>query len=152
MFASNDKIVLSLVNIKNFNNVYLDCSYILPTEIPEDILKDIASIDVFEYHEGAINNGFIAFSIYVGEKTTLDDLITCNKKVLISDNTKIKDLNKPILYRIKYNKIIIMNELRDNDIVVHNKDELQKVIKIISIEYQNIKDSIKRVRTLNIDI
>ena len=149
MFASNDRLVLSLVNIKNFNNVYLDCSYTLPAEIPEDILNNIASIDVFEYHKGAINNGFIAFSIFVGEKSTLDELITSNKKILINDNTKIEDLNKPILYRIKDNKIIIINELRDNDIVVHNKDELQKVIKIISIEYQKIKDSTKRVRTLN---
>ena len=65
MFANNDKIVLSLVNIKNFNNAYLDCSYTLPAEIPDEILDNIGSIDVFEYHEGTINNGFIAFSIYV---------------------------------------------------------------------------------------
>ncbi len=149
MFASNDKIVLSLVNIKSFNNIYLDCSYTLPAEIPENILNNIGSIDVFEYHEGTINNGFVAFSIYVGEKSTLDELITSNKKILINDNTKIEDLNKPILYRIKDHKIIIMNELRENDIVVHNKEELQEIIKIISIESQKIKDSIKRVRTLN---
>ena len=38
MFALNDKVVLSLVNIKNFNNVYLDYSYNLPVDIPIDIL------------------------------------------------------------------------------------------------------------------
>ncbi len=98
----------------------------MPAEIPEDILNNIASIDVFEYQEGTINNDFIVFSIYVGEKSTLNELITSNKKILI---------------RIKDNKIIVMNELGDNDIVVHNKDELQKIIKIISIEHQFYKKS-----------
>ena len=149
MFASNDKIVLSLVNIKNFKNVYLDCSYTLPEEIPKDILNNIGSIDVFEYHEGVINNGFIAFSIYVGEKGTLDELITSNKKILIKDNIKIEDLNKPILYRIKDNKIIIMNELKDNDIVVNNQEELKQIITKLSTEFTNLKNTIKRIRTIN---
>ena len=152
MFANNDKIVLSLVNIKNFNNAYLDCSYTLPAEIPDEILDNIGSIDVFEYHEGTINNGFIAFSIYVGEKSTLKELITYNKKIVINNN-KIEDLNKPIIYRIIDDKIIIINKLRENDIVVHNKEELQKVINILSIELQKLKTSINRIRSLNyIDI
>ena len=39
MFANNDKIVLSLVNIKNFNDFYLNYSYTLPVDISINILK-----------------------------------------------------------------------------------------------------------------
>ena len=94
MFANNDKIVLSLVNIKNFNDFYLNYSYTLPVDISINILKDFASIDVFEYHEGSINSGFIAFSIYVGEKSSLNHLITSNKKIAIKNNEiKVSAIN-----------------------------------------------------------
>lgn len=146
MFAINDKLVLSLVNIKNFDNEYINCSYTLPAEISENILNNIASIDVFEYHEGSINNGFVAFRIYVGEKGTLSELITTNKKIKI--NTTISSLDKPILYQIVDNNIIIRNELEENDIVVYNKDELKNVIDILSIEFQKLKKTITRIRTL----
>ena len=92
---------------------------------------------------------FMAFSIYVGEKSSLNDLITSNKKIAIKNNAKIENLDNPLLYRIINNKIIILRELNSNDIVVQNKEELQQVLKNLSLEFQNIKDTIQRIRKLN---
>ncbi len=149
MFANNDKFILSLVNIKDFKNTFLDCSYTLPTNIPDDILNNIASIDVFEYHEGKINNGFIAFSIYVGKKNTLNNLLTYQEKITTKNNIKIANVNDLVLYRIIDNQIIILNTLKPNDIVVQNKEELKQIINNLSLEFTNLKNTISRIRTLN---
>ena len=75
MLANNDKFVISLVNFMDFDNHIIDYSCKLPNDISDDILDKISKLDVFEYHEGTINTGYIAFSIYVGNITTINNLV-----------------------------------------------------------------------------
>ncbi len=150
MLANNDKIVFSLVNITGFNGGYLDYSCVLPNEIPDEILEKILAIDVFEYHEGKVHSGFVAFSIYVGKKGTVKDLIDQNVKIKIKPNLKISDITSPIIYSDNEEVKLIINNLKPNDIIVNNKEELKEVIRLLSSEIQNLKETITRVRNLSL--
>lgn len=148
MLANNDKFVISLVNFKDFDNHVIDYSCKLPKDIPNDILDKVSRLDVFEYHEGNINTGYIAFSIYVGNITTINNLVSNKDNFKFVNINKSIDLDTPVLYRKIDNTKLIVNILNANDVVVKDREELKNVLNLLSNEVLNINASVNNVRSL----
>lgn len=152
MFGNNDKLTLTLINAKNIKGEILPFKLSLPLINNNfDIPEDLASIDVFEYHEGLINGGNIVFSIYVGETTTINKLITRNAMANLKTarNILIPSVDSPICIQDRLDKKVVFANINENDIVVNNKEELISVIQNISDNLIVIKNSVLKIRTLS---
>lgn len=152
MFGNNDKLTLTLINAKNIKGEILSFKLSLPLiNNNYDIPEDLASIDVFEYHEGLINGGNIVFSIYVGETTTINKLITRNAiaNLKTARNIVIPSVDSPICIQDRLDKKVVFANINENDIVVNNKEELISVIQNISGNLIIIKNSVLKIRTLS---
>lgn len=152
MFNNNDKLTLSLVNAKDIHGKIIPFSLNLPLNCEEYNLPErIASIDVFESHQGLINGGVIAFSIYVGETTTIKNLIPDiqTKKVQIIKNLDISSLENNICFQIISGKKIVFAKLNEQDIIVQNQEQLKMIIGELSNEYAILCDSVTKIRALS---
>ena len=152
MFGNNDKITLTLINAKNIAGEILPFQLSLPlTDDNYTIPDDLVSIDVFEYHEGLVNGGNTVFSIYIGEVTSINNLIKSNtmSDVRISKNIVITSIDSPICIKDRLDKKIVFANINENDIVVNNKEELIFVINNLSNNLSIIKKTVSKVKTLS---
>ena len=152
MFGNNDKITLTLINAKNIDGEILPLQLSLPlTDDNYTIPNDLVSIDVFEYHEGLVNGGKIAFSIYIGEVTSINNLIKSNtmSDVRISKNIVITSIDSPICIKDRLDKKIVFANINENDVVVNNKEELIFVIQNLSNNISIIKKSLTKIKTMS---
>lgn len=152
MFAYNEKISLTVMNVRDRYGKLLPISISLPLNkgiisLPENI----SQLSIIEYHEGIEIYGHCAFNIYVGQTGTFDEIIKKNKKIRINDNLhkNIKNCKELLVYYEREDMIHIFGLLQGNDIVVENIEELTNTIKKIAKEFLTIKKSVLKIRKLS---
>lgn len=151
MFKDNDKISLNLVNAKDIEGNILPIVIKLPIEEKYNLPYELASFDVFEYHEGLNNYGNIVFSIYIGESAKVKDVISDmnNQGVNISPTLYIPSMNSNVCYKEIDNKKEIFAVLNDQDIVVENQKQLISVINKLSDNFSCINNCVYAIKTLS---
>ena len=152
MFGNNDKLSLALINARDINGNIIPFSLKLPLNSGEYILpKELASIDVFEYHDGLVNGGTIVFSVCIGEITTIKNLSHEIEKnnVEIQKNIQIASIDSPICIQNISGKQIVFTTINEQDIVVENQEQLIFVIEQLSHNFNIINDSVKKIRMLS---
>ena len=149
MFGFSDKVTLTLINGANNDGVSIPFTLKLPVEdVGFEIPEDLASVDVFEYQEGTVNNGVIVFSIFVGEKSTIDEMINSKDggKLELRREIEIPGVNFPICYQVVDGKRKIFANVEDNDLVVSNHDALRTAILKLSNNYNEFCSSVQKVK------
>lgn len=151
MFGQNDKLTLTLTNSRDIDGNILPFNLKLPLSNQYTLPEGIASLDVFEYHEGLVNGGNIIFSIYIGEITTINNLINTNEisDIKIAKNIEISSVDSPICTQTVSEKQIIFAIVNEQDIVVANKEKLIEVIEQLSDNFNVINNSINKIRILS---
>lgn len=149
MFGQNDKVTLTLINLRDIMGNVLPYSFKLPLE--GDLPENVVAMDVFLYQEGINNGAKKVFSIYVGEKMTLKELVLKAKsfEVVVSENNELQPDSLLLVQNIMDRKVAsaIINE---NDIVVENREQLIMVVEEISDKFNDINKSLSIVRNLSI--
>lgn len=149
MFGFSDKVTLTLINGTNNDGCSIPFTLKLPVEDESfEIPEDLASVDVFEYQEGTVNNGVIVFSIFVGEKSTIDKLIDIKDgiKLELRREIEIPGVDSPICYQVVDGKRKIFANVDDSDLVVSNHDELRTAILKLSNNYSEFCSSVQKVK------
>ena len=149
MFGQNDKVTLTLINLRDIMGNVLPYSFKLPLE--GDLPENVVAMDVFLYQEGINNGAKKAFSIYVGEKMTLKELVFKTKsfEVVVSENNELQPGSLLLVQNIMDRKVAsaIINE---NDIVVENREQLIMAVEEISDKFNDINKSLSMIRNLSI--
>jgi hypothetical protein len=149
MFGFSDKVTLTLINGTNNDGCSIPFTLKLPVEDESfEIPEDLASVDVFEYQEGTVNNGVIVFSIFVGEKSTIDELIDIKDgiKLELRREIEIPGVTSPICYQVVDGKRKIFANVDDSDLVVSNHGELRTAILKLSNNYSEFCSSVQKVK------
>ena len=149
MFGFSDKVNLTLINGANNDGVSIPFTLKLPVEdVDFEIPEDLASVDVFEYQEGTVNNGVIVFSIFVGEKSTIDEMINSKDggKLELRRKIEIPGVNFPICYQVVDGKRKIFANVEDNDLVVSSHDALRTAILKLSNNYNEFCSSVQKIK------
>ena len=151
MFGQNDKVTLTLLNARDIDGNILPFQLKLPINCKYILPEGIASLDVFEYHEGLVNGGNIVFSIHIGEITSINNLINENAiyDVKISKNIVIPSIDSPICIQNMVGKKVVFATLNEQDIVIENKEKLIEVIDHLSDNFNEIKRTVNKVRILS---
>ena len=149
MFGQNDKVTLTLINLRDIMGNVLPYSFKLPLE--GDLPENVVAMDVFLYQEGINNGAKKAFSIYVGEKMTLKELVFKTKsfEVVVTENNELQPGSLLLVQNIMDRKVAsaIINE---NDIVVENREQLIMAVEEISDKFNDINKSLSMIRNLSI--
>ena len=121
MFAYNEKISLTVMNVRDKSGKLLPINIALPLNngiinLPENV----SQLSIIEFHEGIEIYGHRVFNIYVGQTGTFDEIINKNKKIRIKDNfyEKIKSSKEQLAYNETEYMIYILGLVQGNDIVV----------------------------------
>lgn len=151
MLGKNDKITLELMNAKDIDGNIIPFQLKLPISNEYTFPEGVASLDVFEYQEGLFNGGTIVFSIYIGKIESIKNLVGTNKisNVKIVENVKITSIYSPVCTQNVLGKTVVFASLKDQDIVVGDKEELIEIIKELSNNFDIINNSIKKIRILS---
>lgn len=150
MFGYYDRITLSLVNGADVNGKSVPFSLTLPiTDEGYEIPSDLASVDVFEYQEGFNSGGTIVFSIYVGERTTIEQLVDkkSDKLLKLRDEIEIPAVDSPICYQIVGDNRLVYANVDEEDVVVQSHDELRDVIGKLSTDYNSFCESVQKIKS-----
>ena len=152
MFAYNEKITLTVMNVRDRYGKLLPISISLPFNIKNlNFPENISQLSIIEYHEGIETYGHRAFNINVGEVGTIEEIIKKDIKRRINNNfhSEIKSCKEQLVYQqIEENMVYIFASVQGNDIVVKNVEELAEILKIISKEISSIKRSVAKIRKL----
>lgn len=151
MFRQNDKLTLTLINARDIQGNILPFQLKLPLDNKYTLPEGIASLDVFEYHEGLINGGNIVFSIYIGEIKSINDFINTNtmSDVEILKNIRIPSLDSPLCVQNISGKKVAFATINEHDIVVKSQEELIEVIEQLSNNFNAMNNSIKKIHVLS---
>lgn len=151
MFGNNDKLSLVLINARNINGDILPFQLRLPLNKKCILPEELVSMDAFEYHEGLVNGGNIAFSIYIGEVTTIMKLYHEIDKndIKVIDNIEITSVDLPICIQKISGKKVVYAILNEQDIVVESQEKLIEVIEQISDNFNTINNSVTKIRMLS---
>ena len=151
MFGENDKLTLTFINARDINGNILPFQVKLPLSNEYTLPDNIASLDVFEYHEGLVNGGSIVFSIYIGQITSINNLVNANamSNVKITKNIEISSIDSPVCIQTVQGKQIIFATLNEQDIVVENKEKLIEVIEQLSDNFKAINNSVEKIHRLS---
>ena len=149
MFGQNDKVTLTLINLRDIMGNVLPYSFKLPLE--GDLPENVVAMDVFLYQEGINNGAKKAFSIYVGEKMTLKELVFKTKsfEVVVSENNELQPGSLLLVQNIMDRKVALAI-INENDIVVENREQLIMVVEEISDKFNDINKSLSMIRNLSI--
>ena len=153
MFGKYDKLTLTAMNVydSECNLIYIAIPFPLKDEniiLPENT----AMLSITEFQQGQIFHDQHDFNIYVGNVSTIDEMLDRN---LIPRRSKVypkerRIITNPVVYHQKKDNICeIIATLQEGDIVVENVEELKQVLKKISDEFANIRKSINKVRKLS---
>jgi len=152
MFRENDKINLSLLNAKDIKGNIIPFSLPLPLDNKEyDIPNELVSVDVCEYHEGTVIGGASVFSIYIGQKSTIERLFAkgSNNKIKIKNKLEIPTVDTPICYQENDGVKTVFAVLKSQDIVVSDQNQLLQILEVISNEYATICGAVDRIKGLS---
>ena len=151
MFRQNDKLTLTFINARDIDGNTLPFQVKLPLSNEYTLPDNIASLDVFEYHEGLVNGGSIVFSIYIGQITSINNLVNKNEmsNVKITKNIEISSIDSPVCIQTIQGKQIIFATLNEQDIVVENKEKLKEVIEQLSDNIKTINNSVEKIHRLS---
>lgn len=151
MFGKYDKVTLTLTNAKDINGNILPFILELPLKDDYSLPEELVSIGVFEGHDGLVTSGRVVYSIYIGEETTLNDLIDDikNGNIEILENAKRLSFGSPVCIQNVLEKKVVFAMLNDQDIVVENQEQLKEVIGELSNNFEMIKNSASKIRTLS---
>ena len=149
MFGQNDKVTLTLINLRDIMGNVLPYFFKLPLE--GDLPKNVVAMDVFEYQEGINNGAKKVFSIYVGEKMTLKQLVlkADSFEAVVPENIELQPDSLLLVQNIMDRKVAsaIINK---NDIVVENREQLIMVVEEISDKFNDINKALSMVRNLSV--
>ena len=149
MFGQNDKVTLTLINLRDIMGNVLPYSFKLPLE--GDLPENVVAMDVFLYQEGINIGTKKVFSIYVGEKITLKELVFKAKsfEVVVSENSELQPDSLLLVQNIMDRKVASAI-ISKNDIVVENREQLIMVVEEISDKFNDINKSLSMIRNLSI--
>ena len=157
MFRNTDKITLTLLNARDINGYIIPFHLKLPLTTEEiTIPKDLVSIEVHEYCEGPTIYDTVPYKICIGSTTTLNKLLpdfneNPIKKAKINHHLEIKSIENTILCYLEIDGIKrIYTTINNQDIVVHNQEELIHLIKILSNEFNNLRNTISNIKKLSL--
>lgn len=153
MFRKYDKLTLTAMNVydRECNLIYVAISFPLKNEninFPENT----AMLSITELHQGQIFHDQHDFNIYVGKVSTIDELIDRNislRKSKLYPKEHKRITNSVVYYEKSNDTCEIIATLEEGDIVVENVEELRQVMKQISDEFANIRNSVNKVRKLS---
>lgn len=151
MFGINDKLSLTLINAKDVNGNILPFQLQLPLNNNKyNLPKELASIDVFEYHEGLVNSGHVVVSLYVGKVTTINKIIDeiAKGNVRIATNLEIASINTPLCIKNNLGKQVVFDVINDHDIVVESQEQLMETIEQLSNNLNIINNSVSKIKKL----
>lgn len=152
MFAYNEKIKLTVMNVRDRNGRLLPINISLPLNVKNiNLPENISQLSIIEYHEGIEIYGHRAFNIYVGKTGTIEEILNIRKKIKINDNfnNDFKNSKELLVYSQRDTEVLdIFASVHGNDIVVEDIEELEKVLKDISREFSIIKKSVAKIRKL----
>lgn len=154
MFKENDKISLCLLNAKDIQGNIIPFSLSFPLGNKEyDIPNELVSVDVCEYHEGTVMGGASVFSIYIGEKSTIEKLFAkgTNNKIKIKNKLEIPTVDSPICYQEKDGVKTVFSVLKSQDVVVNDQNQLSQILEVLSNEYATICGAVNRIKGLSKD-
>lgn len=150
MFGYNDKVTLTLMNASDTDGNLLPLSLKLPvSQDSEYVIPDnLASVDVFEYQEGMVNNGIVVFSIFVGEKSTIEDLAEMNddKRIQLRSRIEIPAINSDVCYQVVGDRRKVFAVVEENDVVVSDHQELRDVIGRLSDDYTSFCHAVQKIK------
>lgn len=148
MFGYSDKVTLTLINGADNDGCPVPFVVKLPVDSEFTIPDDLASFDVFEYQEGSSTNGVIVFSIFVGEKATIDELIDKKDglKLALRREIEIPGVESPICYQVVDGHRKIFANVEDGDLVVKDHDELRTAIHQLSNDYDSFCKAVQKVK------
>lgn len=152
MFKTNDKITLTIVNARDINDKVLPFSLKIPLEDMEySIPEETVSVDVFEYQEGSVNQGFIAFHIYVGKISTINELIAESNgmEIKIKSDLDISAIESDVCYQNVEGQKYVFATLDEQDVVVQDHEQLRNIIGKLSDEYDSLFSLISKVKLLS---
>lgn len=150
MFRQNDKITLTLMNARDIQGNILPFELKLPLTNEYSIPENIVALDVFEYHEGLVNGGNVAFSIYMGETTSINNLIKENIvfDIKITKNIVNLSMDTSICVQNISGKKVVFSIVNEQDVVVKDKEKLIQVIEQLSSNFKVMNDSIEKIHIL----
>ncbi len=152
MFRSNDKVTLTLINARDINDQMLPFSLSVPVgDGSYDIPDTLAAIDVFEYQEGVVNQGYVLFHIYVGERKTFSELLELNgeKKVKVKRTLEILGIDRNICYQEVNGNNFVFATVDDCDVVVKDHEQLKGVIGNLSEAYTAVCTSVDNIKSFS---
>lgn len=149
MFGPYDKVTLSLINAATTDGSLLPFSITLPVAEDIEFPEELSSIDVFEYQEGFISGGEIAFTIYVGHKSTIDEMVDMNDgiKMHLRDEIEIPSVDTPVCYQIVDGRKLVYAVMDENDLAVEDHEGLKEAIKQLSADYKEFNQSVDKIKT-----
>ena len=150
MFASNDNITLSCINVLNKDLKIIDFNLSFPLydtdlEIPDDVIE----VSIFESHLGRNNYGYVVYKICVGEVTSIEEIANSNEPYLFDRRafSNIKRVDDKLCYYTNSDNVhLIYEQLNSDDIVVKDVNELKMVLINISNNFKCIKEAIDSIR------
>lgn len=153
MYKNNDKITLTINNVMDLEGNILPCNIVLPINENITLPNETVQVSIFEYQEGNLTGGHIAFNIYVGEIKTIEaliyDKINNNKKFDVNSKLEIHKLDTPLCCKtIDNGKIFVFAKVTENDIVVNNLAELKEKLYEISGSFLQVKEGLSIVKKL----
>lgn len=148
MFGYGDKVTLSLVNGTDVNGKIIPFNLSLPANDDYEIPEDLSVIDVFEYQEGSSTNGLIVFSIYIGNKTTIRELVDIKdgKHIKLRDEIEIPSIDTDICYQTVGDNRVVFAVLDETDLVVGSHEELRDAIGKLSEDFNVFNKSVQKIK------
>lgn len=148
MFGSFDRMTLSLINAADTDGKLIPFSLKLPIAGDVSFPSELASVDVFEYQEGFISGGEIVFTIYVGEKSTIDKIadIKDGIRMQLRDEIEIPSIDSNVCYQVINGRRKIYAVVEDNDVVVKDQDELKRAIGLLSSRYSEFSATADKIK------
>ena len=149
MFGCGDKVTLSLVNATDINGKIIPFNLNLPIDnAAYEIPEDLSVVDVFEYQEGSSTNGLVVFTIYVGNKTTIEELVDIKdgKHIMLRDEIEIPAINSDICYQTIGDNKVVYAVVGENDLVVESHEELRETIGKLSEDFNNFNRSVQKIK------
>ena len=150
MFAYNDKITLVGVNAVNKDGQIMDFIVPFPINYYISIPTDLVQMSIFEYHEGHELFGRESIRLFVGKITSFRQLCEVRGEEFSIRNSIFRTIqtgDDELCYFDSESGVhTIFGKVEKGDIVVDNIDELKQVLFDISDNFQNIQDSICKIR------
>ena len=150
MFGYSDKLTLNIMNVYDRSGCLLYLSIPFPLNDENIIFPETtAMLSIAECHQGKDFYQRHKFNIYLGKESTLDELLKrkVGPRISVLCNKQFKD-DKVVYYEKENGVSVIIESLEEGDIVVENTEELRLVLKQISDEFENIRSSVNKIKTL----